>query len=111
MAALIVAAEDPAATVEPHCVHELEDAATGEPAVDQSTARLGAIIPDHAWPHKDDPIQNHATEHKDTKRSLDATFGMNTSIRETLSHATNHKGQLRRLFWISSRTTTGNLLN
>ena len=39
--ALIVAAEAPAAMVEPHCVHELDEATALDPTVDQSMARLG----------------------------------------------------------------------
>src|SRR5258707_12864373 len=48
MAELMAEAEEPAGMVEPHCVHELEAAMAGEPARDQSTARLGLIIPDQA---------------------------------------------------------------
>src|SRR5271168_5173994 len=52
---LSVAALVPAATVEPHCVHEPDGIPPGTPALpaDQSIARLGAMIPDHggvcAW--------------------------------------------------------------
>src|SRR6266568_1032390 len=48
MAELMADAEEPAGTVEPHCVHEVEAAIAGEPTRDQSAARLASMIPDHA---------------------------------------------------------------